>query len=336
MNFTSIGDLSNSLRFRYLDNTLKLRANRLGLEVATGKAADITRRVNGRLDSLAQLQHSAKMLKIYRLSGIEMATQGEGMQAALGSIQTSSEKLGQILAVPRGPATAISNSASAGAALSDLRSAVGALNTQVAGRSLFSGVASEKPAVKPADDILDDLVVATASAVTLSDVKTAIDSYFDDPAGGYATSAYLGSTVSNSKVDISDSESVVFSPKASDTKIRNILKGMAAAALVTRGVLAAQPSAQAQLLNDAGKALLSANDGLTSLRASIGAVQERIDLARVSGGARATRVKLSISNLVSIDGYEAATQFQATQSSLEALYITTSRLSQLSLTKYLR
>jgi len=336
MSFTSIGDLSSGLRFRALDSRLQRQSRTLGVEMTTGKAMDVTKKVNGALDSVASLERSISLLKAYRQTGAEISTRGAAIQTALEKIQTRAGKLGGQMAIPLGPATPTSVSAGAGAALSGFREAIGTLNTQIAGEGLFSGRAVKRPAVKSADLILDDLQSLAAGAITASDVRAVVDTYFNDPAGGYMTGAYRGATQPAGAVRVSATQSVAFTVTAASPEVRNILKGMATAALLSRNTLSGATAARADLLRGAGNTLLSANTGLTVLRAGLGAQQERIDTIRAENAAQETKTRTLLSDLLSVDGYETATKFKATQTSLESLFLTTSRLSRLSLVNFIK
>ena len=66
--------------------------------------------------------------------------------------------------------------------------AVGLLNTQVAGQSLFAGTETDSAALVDAEAILADLSAAVAGATTAADAIAAVDAYFASPAGGFFTS----------------------------------------------------------------------------------------------------------------------------------------------------
>ncbi|GEM_PF-2154268 len=336
MSFSSVGDLSSTLRFRYLDARVSKRLRELSQEVVSGTASDITKKIDGGVDLLGDLQRSAALLKTYQQNGTEMSTRGQAMQVALEKLQNGAQKLGHTLAIHMGPTTQTSIFVETRAAENGFRAAIGTLNTQIAGQTLFSGQAFQSPAVKSADKILDDLQALTAGAVSASQVQSILDRYFDDPAGGYMSGAYLGTGRTANPVRISETESASFPQTAADPKIRKALKGMAMAALLGRGVLSGRNAEKSRLLAQAGTILMTANDGLTSMRASIGVQQERIDTVRAENSARASKTQSRISDMISVDGYKAATDFKAAQLQLESLFVTTSRLSKLSLTNYIR
>jgi flagellar hook-associated protein 3 FlgL len=75
----------------------------------------------------------------------------------------------------------------------EMGTVVSMLNAQVAGRTIFAGVTTDRPAIMERDTILATLQteIALAGATTAADVETVIAAWFD------AGNAYLGSDTSN-------------------------------------------------------------------------------------------------------------------------------------------
>ncbi len=336
MSFVSIGDLSGSLRLQYLNAALRAKGNRLGQEMTTGRAADLTKKSGGALDLIGSLTRSLKMLDTYKIAVTEQASLGHGLQNALQSLQNGVGDLGARLSAGTLGATAISTKSEANSALAGFTTAISALNTTIAGRSLFAGNAFDRPAVVSAAKILDDLRAATAGAKTAGQVEMVVASYFDNPQGGYMSAAYLGSQKTAGPTSVSDTASIEFSVTAARPEIRNILKGLATAALVTRSVFQSDEKLQADVLKSAGKTILASTEGVIQLRATIGGQQARLDKIQSANAARKTGLRLEVNALTSVDPYETATQLQQVQTNLEALYLATSKLSQLTLTRFLR
>jgi flagellar hook-associated protein 3 FlgL len=332
----SIGDLSSTMRMRFLNADLKSRIGQYGAELASGKVSDVSKKLAGGLDQLGAVNRSLKILDSFKIANAELLARGTAMQLALTEVQTAIEGNGAKTIVAANTPTRSSIDAAASSALEGLKNAIGGLNNQSGGRSLFSGQAFQSPALVSASDMLDDLQALATSATTSTEIDTIIDTYFFAPGGGFETSAYLGSTTSAGNVRISETESAGFPISADNPDIRAALASLVKPALLSRGVLGSDLVEQANLLTSAGEAMISANDGLVGLRAEIGGTQERIGLVGVSNAARQTALEIILDDMVSVDGYETATKLQATQTSLEALYIATTKISQLSLTRYLR
>lgn len=336
MSFISIGDLSSSMRLRFLNADIKNSIGQLGSELSSGTASDLSKHLGGDLDRLGSINRSLKMVEAYRIWHSEMVSRGVGLQTSLENVQSAIEQTGASTISAANTVTAASLDSAANAALEKFQTVVSSLNSQTGGRSLFSGQAYKSPALVSVADMLDDLETLAVGATTANQVELIILDYFVSTGGGFETSAYLGSTTDPGPVRVSETESAGFSVSANSDEIRASLVGLAEAALLSRGVLSGDLLEQAELLKSAGQSMLSATDGLTTLRAEIGGVEERLTFVGTTLSAQKTALELTLGDMTSIDLYETATRLQNAETSLEALYIATSRLSQLSLSKYLR
>jgi hypothetical protein len=173
-------------------------------------------------------------------------------------------------------------------AVQQFEAAVARLNQQAAGRSLFAGLATDGPALRPAAEILDALELAVAGATTAADVGTALDTWFG-AGGGFETFAYTGSADPLRPFRISPSESADLPVTALDPAIRDTLRGLAMSALLDRGVLAGNVPERAALAGASGEALIAARDGLVSLRGVVGDTEASIERARVRNESRTCR-----------------------------------------------
>ena len=336
MSFISIGDLSSSMRLRFLNADLKSRIGTLSTELASGKFSDQAKHLGGNLSRLGSVTRAMQTLEGFRISNSELTARGGDLQSSLAMVQQATKEAGAKAVTGANTQTAASIGSSASAAEQALETVVSAFNTKTAGRSLFAGQASNSGALISAPEILDELSVLVSGLSTAGDVEAVIDDYFNLTGGGFETSAYLGSVNPPGDVRISETETAGFAVSANAQGARDAISGLATAALLGRGILAGDLGEQSLLLKSAGEGMLSATEGIVSLRAEIGAVQARLEVVEVANSVRKTTLELELKNMVSRDGYETATELQSTEISLEALYLTTSRLSQLSLSRYLR
>ena len=329
-------DLTGSFRLRSLNAELKQRAATLGNELASGRAEDVTKKLDGRVDRLGAVSRSITMMSSYEMATTELQNRATGLQESLSVIQSITEKTGvQFLAAATTPTDTVVNATSASAA-EGLKSAIDSLNMQLAGRSLFSGAPFDSPAAQPAVALLDDLTALTSGATTSAQVIQTVDDYFNQPGGGFETSAYLGSTTVPESVQISQSEKAGIPVTARDPRLRQTLQGLALSALLSRGILSGDNASRAEVLRQAGNDVLTATDGLIGLRAEIGGKQERIDIVAIENQAGKTALREMLDTMTNAAGSETATELQSVQTRREELYISTSRLSQLSLVRFLR
>ncbi|NOX40060.1 MAG: hypothetical protein GXP05_05975 [Alphaproteobacteria bacterium] len=336
MSFLSVSDVSGSLRLRYMNADLKRNANRLTAELASGRTSDVAAKLKGGLDRLGAVSRSVKMIDIYQMAGSELLTRASGLQSALQTVREITQSSGiKMLAAGTTP-TDMVTSAGANAAFDGLKSVVGALNTRLAGRSLFAGRATDRPALVSAGAMLNDLQALTAAANTAAQVAVIVDTYFNQPGAGFDSSAYLGAQTSSGPTRISEAETAEIATSAQEPELRRAMQGLALSALLSRGILANNTSERGNLMKQSGEMLISATDGVIGLQAKIGGSQQRIEAVQTGNAARKSGLNVMIEQMTGADGYKTATDLKAVEMRLEALYISTTRLSRLSLVNYLR
>ena len=200
----------------------------------------------------------------------------------------------------------------------------------------MSGVSVDQSATISADEILDALAVLTSNARDAAEVSAIVRDYFANPASGYVADAYLGSTTDVADVELRPDEFVKIQLRADNENFRSVLGELAQVALVARGAFQF-PSAQLfQILESAGNGMIAGNDDLLALAASLGTAEEGIVVAQTGAAAEKTSLEIARNSILSVDSYEAASKFQAMRSQLQSHYTVIAKLSQLSLTAYLR
>ncbi|MEO1452857.1 MAG: flagellin [Pseudomonadota bacterium] len=335
MTFLSIGDLAQIFQTRRETATLTADLQRLTQEVASGRRNDLRSEITGDFGSLAAIESSlARITSFSRIAG-ESVVELDTAQAALGRIEADGQRVASALLLSQTASQPNAVDAAAREAGDAFASAIATLNTTVGGRSLFAGVATDGPALLPAEQILTDLETAVAGATTAADLRDAVFAWFA-PGGGFETGAYVGSATEQAPRRISPEAQIDPLPRANDPAIAGVLSGAALAALVDRGALIGQPEERLAAAGFAGERLLSATPDFIGLRANLGVEQETLALAQQALVAEQGAFEIARADLISADPFTAASELEATRSQLETLYLLTSRLSQLSLTSFLR
>lgn len=335
MAFTTIGDLSRSFQLRQDNARLKAQMQRLTAELSTGRTTDLRAASRADLRPLAALERSVALLEALRSSTAEAALFTEVAQAALADVEAGAGTLSAAALLARTSAVPAQIDAVGREAVQQFEAAVARLNVQAAGRTVFAGIATDGPGLRPGAEILDALQTAVAGAGTAADVGAVLDTWFG-PGGGFETFAYVGSPEPLRAMRVSTSESVDLPVTALAPGIRDTLRGLAMAALLDRGVLAGDMPERAALLGASGERLISARDALVNLRAGVGDTEAAIERARARNGAELSAAELARAAIVEADPFRAAAELQAVQGQLETLYAVTARLSRLSLTSFLR
>lgn len=336
MGIVSVGDMARSFQHRLLTASLKTDIQRLNKELTTGQREDLSAATSGDFGPLANIErvlstHGARSLALNEAKVItDMA------QTTLATIQDHVVHVETELLSIQGNTSPVTLSAHSGDAKARFSSVVQALNTHAGGRTLMGGAATDRSALADPEDMLADLIAATVVETSAAGVSAAVDDWFFTPGGGFETSGYLGSTDPMGSFPIEEGASAQMSIRADDTRMREVLSGLAKAALVNEGVLGGDQDEQAGLMALAGQDLTVANDGATLMRAELGSVQARIDESSARLEAEKSALELARNDLVGVDPYEAATNLEASLNQLETLYTVTSRMSRLSFTDYIR
>ena len=335
MTTISLGDMAQAFAMRRQTAGLKGQSQAAAQEVATGVAADKAAHLGGDLTPLTGIAASLAGLSGYAAATRDATLQTTAQQSVLATIGTLSGDLTQgfvTFGIEGDPTLLDARLAQSDQAFA---AAVGALNTQVGGASVMAGQAPGGPAVASAETILTALqaAITDAGAVTAADVDNVVTGWFADPAG-FASLGYLGGDP-QAPVAISPGETSDRSLTANDPVLRDSLRNLALGALMHRGVLQA-PAERQSLAHRIGTAMLQNDGDRVHLQGTLGLTQGQIERVSTRNASEKSALELQRSDLLGVDGYEAATKLEAAQSQLETLYAITARLSRLNLVDFLR
>jgi flagellar hook-associated protein 3 FlgL len=332
----SVGDMTRTFQMQRQMTALKTDISRLSAEVTTGQVNDLGKHLKGNHALVTALDSSLNRLRAFASTTTEAGLQAAAMQAAMGSMDALVSPLTNDLL----------NAATSGATGSlaalgrdgheRFKAVVSLLNGFVGDRALFGGQQTDQPPLLPADAILAELesVLLAAAPATLADVTGIIATWFDDPAG-FASFAYQGAA-SRSGFTVGEGEAVSLRATAIDPAFRETLKGLAAPALLDRGMLSLDLAARQEFASWGGETLLRAQGQRTLLAVDIGIAEARIEQAQARNTATASALSLARVKLTEADPYAASVALQSAQTQLESLFAITARLSRLNLTEYLR
>ena len=334
MNVTSIGDLAQNLMLRSRGTLLKTEISTLSLELSSGQTQDITSRLGGDFAYLTDIDLSLSRIDGFAVAASEARLFTDVAQLSLGNLQDVSMSLSaDLLGSVPSSLNSVRETFSTRAAV-DLDTAIISLNTQAGGRSLFGGINTDVAPLESAETLLAAVSAAIAGLTDPADIRTAAQTWFDDP-GGFQATMYRGANSPLAPIKTSSVEDVTMEITADDAAFRDVLMNMSLAALATDPTLALDSSAQNEVMGDAAAGLLSVQDPLSSLRAELGFSQSRIDASIARNAAELTSLQVARSNLLEADAFQTASRLEEAQFQLESLYAVTVRNSRLSLLNYL-
>lgn len=337
MTSISTGDLSRSLLLRRQTNDLKTALVRQSQEMTTGRLADPKRSLRGDVTALAALERSQATLRAYASAASECATFAEGQQSVLQRLSEEAQTTTvQLLSLGPGteqPPELITAVAVAGRGA--FETAVQALNTQLADRSLFAGAGTDGPALAPAEDILAALQADVAGITSPAALEAAVVDWFG-PGGGFETVGLLAHATSAGPVSVSPDDRVALTVTAAREELRPLLSGLALTALVADGPAGATTDQRIDTLKRAGDRLFTGQPALVGLAGELGGTQARIARAQTRVESEIAALDVARTDLIGVDPFEAATKLEDTRGRIEALFTVTARLQRLTLTEFLR
>jgi len=331
----SIGDLAQNFVLQNRSAQLRADIQTRSQELTTGQTTDVTKQLGGDFIALAGLEHQLGILDSMSVARADATLFTDAAQANISQLADSAGQFGlSLLSVSNTP-TARALSGLAEQTQATFADAVANLNGSVAGRTLFSGTATNVTPLPDSETFLADIRAVVTGATTAAQLWSDLTVWFDD-AAGYRASVYMGSTSSLLPMPISENRSVAYDLRADDPGIRDALRDLAAAAMATDPVIGLPEDEQAALLQTAGASLVNSQDILNGLSAQIGTLQEQIETANIRQETERVTLQSARNELLSVDSFDAATRLEAAQFQLEALYAVTVRTSQLSLVNFLR
>lgn len=335
MALSGIGDLAQSLSMRRHNAELRASFQTLTEEIATGRHSDLTEAVRGGFRPLAGLEASLTRLSGYDQASRQAVLLTDGLQAVLEQVNARSSDIAPRLLSGANSGSVELLSASSQSAEAELEGVVSALNTQIAGRTLLAGEEIGTVPLSPAADILSAAKSAVAGLMTASDISAALETWFQ-AGGDFETNHYLGSAIPASSMGIGEGISVDQPLTALDPDIKSTLRGFVMAALVSENTNALPSDERAALAATAAETLIEANTGIIAHQGEIGSNQGLLEKRITEISNETYAVKIAHNTITAIDPYEAATELQNIESSLELLYTMTARMSRLNLSDFLR
>jgi flagellar hook-associated protein 3 FlgL len=331
---------------------LQSRLSTLNREVATGSKADISGELGSRTPLLIGLRDAHARTERYLQSNATLTLRLDAMQVALGAMQDAAGQLGweALAAIGRSDYTSLRNVQISAAAA--LETVVRHLNTSVSGRYLFSGnlvetrpmVAGTAPAAI-VGSVVADAATAAGGQIDVADVAGLVadlDAVFGDthgnPAWHFSAAFYQGSPESEPDLEgqLDEDTRITYGLKANDSGVRDLMQGLHMLSAVRSGDPAMTEAAYTEFAEAAVAKLQQGLGRMIDLAARTGQNQARVadNLKRLE--AARDLYNREIVEMERRDPYEAATLINALEQQLEASYMVTARLSQLSLVEFLR
>ncbi len=329
-------DLLTSIQMKSRQSLLKSQLAVASLELSSGEKGSAAISASGEISQLFGIEQKLETLnadvEILKVAGGKANLVQLGLEKISEGLTSFAEKGFSIL--PTANAGSIAKVARY--AKEALAVSMSALNVKFGRHAVFAGAAVAENAVAPVDALLADISSIVAGASDATSVIAQIDTYFMSSGGGFETNIYRGAPQAAPPSVLMDGQAYETSLRADSDETREALRSLAL------GFAAGSPSgslgliARSRLLEEASIAAVQANKDIVDVRGGIGSTEEAIEQSMAFTRSLKVSTELERSNIRSVEPFEVATRIEALQLQLESVYTLTSRLADLSLTKYLR
>ena len=313
---------------------LRRRADDERVAAVTGRFADVTSEVDGRVNELMQIEKSISDLQTYGEAIALSETRAGVMQQALGAIGAVGQSLADTTSVLLTNATDQDLENVSIQARGEIGTIVAALNADLGGRSLFGGDDSASPALADADTIFTGSVPFLEGATGPGAAYAALEAEFVNPGGLFDTTFYQGGAGNAPLTEVAPGERVDYGVKADEDPMRRVILNvvvLAAAFDKSNGIV---PDQRRDLIARASDELRTSLSQLTSVEARLGAAEARIANVKARNIATEASLSISFNEIASADTFTAALNLSELENQLEVAFATTSRLANLSLANF--
>ncbi|MBR9808607.1 MAG: hypothetical protein GYB49_15430 [Alphaproteobacteria bacterium] len=304
---------------------LRQKIGTTSTEATTGRYQDLTLHMSGRIGKAMLGQKALTDLTTERDVLNLRASRLNLLQTSLTNLQESATGIAADMLDAIGTDHEVGVITSARDAKAALDKIFSSLNVRYGERFLFSGDATASQPFPDPSVLMNDIEQMAQTATDSADFQAQLDTYFESPTGGWSQNLFNGSPTA------SDPESV----SADHSAIKSLISNLAVLAASGSNGSLAELDGYKDLIQATSLKLTSSETEVTNLRADLGVFEERISTNLKNLETEETLLTEAFNQMTGRDQYEAATELQSLQTMLEASYLITARLSQLTLTNYL-
>jgi flagellar hook-associated protein 3 FlgL len=336
MFFNGVPDLLSHARTNRITDQLKTQLERTSVEAITGRREDITAATGGNVGSAHLLKKALddvdRQAQIFSTSATRLDLMS---QALKGTRETVNDlDIRGLAALTLNDDTAIN--VLIDEAETSLRQVFSMLNVNHGDRNLFSGAATNQQSLNDVDTFLNDVKAIIAGGTTPADIATALDTYFDDPAGGFQTNIYGGSTQNVAALPLADNTRVEFTARADNQEIKDVLRGLATLAASDSSAFDRRSTEYSDFFRGATDKLTKGLLGVVEREANLGITSNLISKNEELNEFERITLTKAYNDATGRDQYEAANELKLLETQLQASYTLTARLSELTLVNYIR
>lgn len=304
------------------------------IETVTGRYADVTMKLDGRISEVLQIEKTIRDIQSYGEAVALTEARAGAMQTALNQITDTAQLIVDQADLLRTNGTDQNLQTLSFQARDALDSVVSALNLDFGGRALFAGDDAGGVALANSTEIFADATAALEGQSGAAAAFANLSTEFLGTAGVFETNHYRGGAGAAPLSDIGPGERVSYSVKADEIPLRRTIMGLAAIAAAF-DVGNAIPQDQRQgILDQAAAELRSGIGGTIGIQGRLGTAEARIADVKARNSATEATLTLAYNEMTSADAYTSALRLTEFEDQLETAFATTARLARLSLSEY--
>jgi flagellar hook-associated protein 3 FlgL len=343
------------MQMDYVVQSMQTEMNQLVNEVSSGQKANPTQAMGTNAALLYQLQFQSDQQTALQTAVTTASQRMDTIQTALTSIGSEVQTVATA-AQEWSSNTAQGYGVLGNQAAGTMSQILGQLNTSYAGSGVFAGdtgsvapmQAADAPAgpVAAVNAVLANAVAAKGGPLTAADVaglltgSNGLDSVFTDsnsnPALNYQNAFYTGSTDGKpTTVLISPGQTVSYNASANQAPFRSLMQGLSMLSLLSAPSSQLDDTAKSAILTAATTQIGSAQRDMTTLQGTLGATQAQLSSAADTQKTAASATQSQILTFVQADTFSDSTRLTTLQTQLQATYMLTAQISQLSLVHYM-
>jgi len=336
MILSALPDLLTFRRQTSLTSDLKARLETTSREAVTGRREDIAQIVRGDVGGVYLLEKALDDIeldgRINAISGARIDLMSSTLSAVRGAVDGLDITGLAALTIP----DSFGLGTVAQQAEANLRSVMSLLSTSHGERKLFSGDATDQIPLASPEKLLADIVSIMQMESDPASIETALDTYFNDPAGGFAQDIYQGGSESAPPSFLADGSRIEFGIKADDLALRDTLRGLAVMATAQSSDFDITGNEFAAVFTGGTSVLGKGTGAVIKLESNLGIYADLLENADAQQAAERLVLGQALNAVVGRDQYEAAAELKQLETQLEASYLITARLANLSLTNFIR
>ena len=336
MPFNSIGDLASSLILSQSNMLAKRNLQKFSTELVTGVTSNIKSVLQNDMSRQVQWQRSLASNSVLSKTLSEALTQTQSKRLVINSIENNTASFANQITTSLASNSSSTLESLSKNALNTLDQTLSQLNSEVAGRSLFSGSSTDTMAIASSEVLLQSVKAYVAPSITPSGITQKVREWMDDRNSGFESVAYFGSDDDPSPIRISEDRQITEASKANHPAIKKVIESLFLATISSDENLGLATAERATLLSEASTGLRDAGTQLIQLEAGIGYIEGELQKAKTTVSSEIATTEQIRADVLGVDEFEIASRLQSTELQLEKIYTVTARASRMSLLEYLR